>query len=66
MLNFIVSLISLLMCSLFYLLALKVAENTRLSGIKQEFQEFKNSFQVMINDLRLDMEMKFENTNKRL
>ena len=66
MLNFIVSLISLLMCSLFYPLALKVAENTRLSGIKQEFQEFKNSFQVMINDLRLDMEMKFENTNKRL
>ena len=54
------------MCSLFYPLALKVAENTRLSGIKQEFQEFKNSFQVMINDLRLDMEMKFENTNKRL
>ena len=36
-------------------------ENTRLSWIKQEFQEFKNSFEVMIlrldiNDLRLDME----------
>ena len=43
-----------------------MAENTRLGGIKQEFQEFKNSFQVMINDLRLDMERKFENTNKRL
>ena len=43
-----------------------MAENTRLGGIKQEFQEFKNSFQVMINDLRLEMERKFENTNKRL
>ena len=43
-----------------------MAENTRLGGIKQEFQEFKNSFQVMISDLRLDMERKFENTNKRL
>ena len=41
-------------------------ENTKLGGIKQEFQEFKNSFQVMISDLRLDMERKFENTNKRL
>ena len=39
---------------------------TRLGGIKQEFQEFKNSFQVMISDLKLDMERKFENTNKRL
>ena len=43
-----------------------MAENTRLGGIKQEFQEFKNSFQVMISDLRLDMERKFENTNNRL
>ena len=43
-----------------------MAENTRLGGIKQEFQEFKNSFKVMISDLRLDMERKFENTNKRL
>ena len=43
-----------------------MVENTRLGGIKQEFQEFKNSFQVMICDLRLDMERKFENTNKRL
>ena len=39
---------------------------TRLGGIKQEFQEFKSSFQVMISDLKLDMERKFENTNKRL
>ena len=43
-----------------------MAENTRLGGIKQEFQEFKNCFQIMIYDLRLDMERKFENTNKRL
>ena len=43
-----------------------MAENTKLGGIKQEFQEFKNSFQVMISDLRLDMERKFENTNNRL
>ena len=43
-----------------------MAENTRLGRIKQEFQEFKNCFQVMISDLRLDMERKFENTNKRL
>ena len=43
-----------------------MAENTRLGGIKQEFQEFKNSFQVMISDLRLDIERKFENTNKIL
>ena len=43
-----------------------MAENTRLGRIKQEFQEFKNGFQVMISDLRLDMERKFENTNKRL
>ena len=43
-----------------------MVENTRLGRIKQEFQEFKNSFQVMICDLRLDMERKFENTNKRL
>ena len=43
-----------------------MVENTRSGGIKQEFQEFKNSFQVMICDLRLDMERKFENTNKRL
>ena len=43
-----------------------MAESTRLVGIKQEFQEFKNSFQVMVNDLRLDIERKFENTNKRL
>ena len=43
-----------------------MVENTRLGEIKQEFQEFKNSFQVMICDLRLDMERKFENTNKRL
>ena len=43
-----------------------MTENTWLGGIKQEFQEFKNSFQVMINDLRLDMDMKFKNTNKRL
>ena len=42
-----------------------MTENTRLGGIKQEFQELKNSFQVMISDLRLDMERKFENTNKR-
>ena len=31
-----------------------MAENTRLGGIKQEFQELKNSFQVMISDLRLE------------
>ena len=43
-----------------------MAENTRLGRIKQDFQEFKNGFQVMISDLRLDMERKFENTNKRL
>ena len=43
-----------------------MVENTRLGPIKQEFQEFKNSFQAMINDLRLDMARKFENTNKRL
>ena len=43
-----------------------MAENTRLGGIKKEFQEFKNCFQIMIYDLRLDMERKFENTNKRL
>ena len=43
-----------------------MAENTRLGQIKQEFQEFKNSFQVMISDLRLDIERKFENTNKIL
>ena len=43
-----------------------MAENTRLGGIEQHLQEFKNSFQVMINDLRFDMERKFENTNKRL
>ena len=43
-----------------------MTENTRLGGIKQEFQEFKNSFQVMISDLRFDMERKFENTKKRL
>ena len=43
-----------------------MVENTRLGRIKQDFQEFKNSFQVMICDLRLDMERKFENTNKRL
>ena len=43
-----------------------MAENTRLGGIKQEFQEFKNSFQVTISDLRFDMERKFENTKKRL
>ena len=43
-----------------------MAENTKLGRIKQEFQEFKNGFQVMISDLRLDMERKFENTNKRL
>ena len=43
-----------------------MAENTKLGGIKQEFQEFKNSFQVMISDLRLDIERKFENTNKIL
>ena len=42
-----------------------MAENTRVGGIKQEYQEFKNSFQVMISDLRLDMEKKFEKTNKR-
>ena len=41
-------------------------ENTRLGGIKQEFQEFENSFQIMISDLRLGIEKKFENTNKRL
>ena len=41
-------------------------ENTKLGGSKQEFQEFKNSFQVMISDLRLDMKKKFENSNKRL
>ena len=43
-----------------------MAENKRLGGIKLEIQELKNSFQVMISDLRLDMERKFENTNKRL
>ena len=43
-----------------------MAENKRLGGIKQEFQELKNSFQIMINDLLLDMEMKFEKINKRL
>ena len=44
-----------------------MAENTRLGRIKQEFQEFENSFQVMIRlDVRLDMERKFENTKKRL
>ena len=43
-----------------------MADNTRLGRIKQEFQEFKSSFQVMLNDLKLDMERKFENTNKRL
>ena len=43
-----------------------MTENTRLGGIKQEFQEFKNSFQVTISDLRFDMERKFENTKKRL
>ena len=43
-----------------------MAENKRLGGIKLEIQEFKNSFQVMISDLRLDMERKFEKTNKRL
>ena len=37
-----------------------------LGGIKQKFQEFKSSFQALINDLRLDMERKFENTNGRL
>ena len=51
---------------MFYQLALKLAENTGLSGIKQEFQESKNRFQVFINDIRLDMERKFENNNKRL
>ena len=49
-----------------YPLALRMAENKKLGGIKQEFQELKNSFQIMINDLRLDMEMKFEKINKRL
>ena len=34
--------------------------------MQQEFHEIKNSFQVMISDLRLDMERKFENTNNRL
>ena len=43
-----------------------MAKNTRLGGIKQEFQEFKKSFQVMISDWRLDRERKFENTYKRL
>ena len=43
-----------------------MAENTRLGGIKLEIQEFKNSFQVMISDLGLDIERKFEKTNKRL
>ena len=44
-----------------------MAENTSLGRIKQEFQEFENSFQVMIRlDVRLDMERKFENTKKRL
>ena len=43
-----------------------MADNTRLGGTEQHLQEFKNSFQVMINDLRFDMERKFENTNKRL
>ena len=66
MLIFIGSFLSLLMLQLVYPSALKMAENTRLGGIKQEFQEFKNSFQVMISDLKLDMERKFENTNKRL
>ena len=49
-----------------YPLALKTAENKRLGGIKLEIQEFKNSFQVMISDLGLDIERKFEKTNKRL
>ena len=35
-----------------------------LSGIKQELNSFH--FQVMISDLKLDMERKFENTNKTL
>ena len=43
-----------------------MAENKRLGGIKLEIQEFKNSFQVMISDLGLDIERKFEKTNKRL
>ena len=43
-----------------------MADNTRLGGTEQHLQEFENSFQVMINDLRFDMERKFENTNKRL
>ena len=43
-----------------------MAENRRLGRIKQKFQEFKNSFQVIINDLRLNTDMMFENTNKRL
>ena len=30
-----------------------MAENTRLGRVKQEFQEFKNSFQVMIDDLKV-------------
>ena len=29
-----------------------MAENTKFGEVKQEFQEFKNSLQVMINDLR--------------
>ena len=37
-----------------------MVENTRLGQIKQEFQEFENSFQIMISDLRLGMERKFE------
>ena len=43
-----------------------MTENTRLGGIKQEFQEFKHNFQVMISDWRVDMERKFEKTNERL
>ena len=31
----------------------KMAKNTTLGRIKQKFQEFENSSQVMINDLRL-------------
>ena len=43
-----------------------MAENTKLGKIKEEFREFARSFQVKINDLRAEVERKFENANKAL
>ena len=43
-----------------------MAENTKLGKIKEELQEFARSFQVKINDLRAEVERKFENANKAL